>query len=69
MQIQIPWGLILIFISLSFFYYFTQKTRIKREERREKLKESRQKVLDSLLTAKMNQQEKESEDKQLKKCS
>jgi hypothetical protein len=58
MQITIAWGLIAIFISPTTFYYFTQKTRINREDRREKLKESRQKFLDSLLKPKHNETEK-----------
>lgn len=52
MQIKIPWGLIAIFISLSLFYYFKQKRRIKNEERRERINESRQQLMDSLIKSK-----------------
>jgi uncharacterized ion transporter superfamily protein YfcC len=58
-QIQIPWGLIAIFISLSLFYYFNQKNKIKKEERREKLNESRQQLLDSMLKTKSEETNKE----------
>ncbi len=49
MNVPLPGGLIAIFISLSLFYYFNQKTRIRKEGRREKLKEKHQEYLDSLL--------------------
>jgi hypothetical protein len=59
MQIQIPWGLIAIFISLSSFYYFNQKRKIKKEERLEKLNERKQLVLDSLPKSKSVEPNKE----------
>lgn len=49
MKLPIPWILIAVFISLSLFYYFNQKTRIRRDERRDRLKEKHQEYLDSLL--------------------
>ncbi len=49
MNVSIPWGLILVFISLSTFYYFNQKRKIKRNERRKRLLEIRQKFLNSIL--------------------
>ena len=52
MKIPIPWGLILIFISLSLFYYYNQKRKNKKEDRRDKLNESRQDFLNSLLESK-----------------
>ena len=39
----------LIFIALLIFYYFTQKSKIRKEDRREKLKEKHQRYLESLL--------------------
>ena len=45
----IPWGWIAIFVSLALFYYFNQKTRIRREERRDRSKERHKEYLDSLL--------------------
>jgi hypothetical protein len=49
MGVSIPGGLILIFISLSVFWYYNQKAKIRKEERRERLHESRQKLMDSIL--------------------
>jgi hypothetical protein len=49
MQIPIPWGFIAIFISLFTFYYFNKKARLRKQERRERLKEKRQEFLDSVL--------------------
>ncbi len=54
-MIQIPWGLIAIFISLSLFYYFNQKRKIKKEERREILNERRQQLLDFILKTKSSE--------------
>jgi len=62
MSLPIPWGLMAIVISLSLFYYFNQKTRIKKEERREKLKERHQAYLDTLLDSLKNKDAKERED-------
>lgn len=49
MRITLLWGLIAIFISLSLFYYFNQRARMRREERRDRLKEKHQEYIDSLL--------------------
>ncbi len=49
MQVQIPWGLIAIFISLTAFYYFNQKTKLRRKARRDRLIEKRQEYLDALI--------------------
>lgn len=46
---NIPYGLIAIFIALSFFYYVSQKSRIRREERKDRLNAKRQELLDSLV--------------------
>ncbi|GAB2679373.1 hypothetical protein GCM10027036_36770 [Flavihumibacter cheonanensis] len=46
---NIPYGLIAIFIALSFFYYVSQKSRIRREEKQERLNEKRQELLDTLV--------------------
>jgi len=46
---NIPYGLIAIFIALSFFYYVNQKSRIRREERKDRLIAKRQELLDSLV--------------------
>jgi choline-glycine betaine transporter len=45
---NIPWFLILIFIALSFFYYFSQKARIKREQRRLRYEEKQQELVEML---------------------
>lgn len=44
----LPGGLILIFIALSLFYYFSQKTKIKREQRRERFEEKQQELIEML---------------------
>lgn len=49
MQINLPYGLIAIFVSLSLFYYFNQRNRIRREERRERSKEKHQEYLNVLI--------------------
>jgi len=49
MQINSPYLFIAIFISLSLFYYFNQKIRIRKEERRERLKEKHQEYLNVLM--------------------
>lgn len=49
MNITGLWGLMAIFVSLSLFYYFNQKAKINREERRERSKERQQNHLDTLL--------------------
>ena len=49
MQIPIPWGLIAIFISLGTFYYFNRKAQVKRQNRKDKLNETRQAFLDTIL--------------------
>ena len=48
MHLPIPWGLVAIFISLSAFYYFNQKSKIRRQNKREKVNEKRQEILDLL---------------------
>jgi hypothetical protein len=46
---NIPYGLIAIFIALSIFYYVSQKSRLRREERQERFNAKRQELLDSLV--------------------
>lgn len=48
MQITLPGGLILIFIALSFFYYTIQKTRVRKQQRHERLEEKQEELLQSL---------------------
>lgn len=43
------WILVCVFISLSLFYYYNQKAKIRREERRDLRKEKHEEYLDSLL--------------------
>lgn len=49
MQLYTPGGLILLFFSLSCFYYFNQKAHLRREQRRERLQELQNK-LQNILT-------------------
>ena len=49
MQINFPYLFTAIFASLSLFYYFNQKNKIRREERRERLKEKHQEYLSALM--------------------
>ena len=42
----IPWGLIALFIAYYLFYTINKKRTYSKEERREKLKRTRQKYLD-----------------------
>lgn len=60
---QLPFSLIVIFIALSAFYYFTQVTRIRRERKRDRLEERRQQFFDSLAKKRQADEHKE-EDKQ-----
>ena len=48
MEIRIPWMFILIFIALSLFYYFNQKSKIKREQRKNTLEQKKEDLLMSL---------------------
>ena len=48
MNIAIPVGLLLIFLSLATAYYFNAKAKIKRNNRREKLKEMQDELLEVL---------------------
>jgi hypothetical protein len=43
---NIPGGLILIFISLSLFYYFNQKARQRREARKDRLEQKQQELIE-----------------------
>jgi len=52
MRIQIPWGLIAIFVSLSLFYYINRRSTIRRQERRDRLDEKRKEYIDVLLKTK-----------------
>jgi hypothetical protein len=52
MTFRIPWGLILIFIALFLFYYINQKTKIRREERRDRLKQVRDEYLEGMMRSK-----------------
>ena len=49
MRINLPWGFIAIFVSLSLFYYFNQKNKIRKDERRARAKEKHQEYLQSLI--------------------
>ena len=62
MQINFPYLFIALFVSLSLFYYFNQKNRIRREERRERLKEKHQEYLNALMDG-MKDRSLEDEDK------
>lgn len=53
MHITLPYGLILIFIALSFFYYTIQKARIRKQQRRERLEEKQEELLQSLRNKKV----------------
>jgi len=46
--------LLISFIAIAIAYYFMQKDRIKREERRERMREKRQELLERTIRAKMN---------------
>ncbi len=63
MQVNFPWGLILIFISLFLFYYINRVSKNRREDRRDRLHEKRQEFLDSLLK-KQKTEEPQKEEKQ-----
>ena len=52
MNIFLPWGAMLIIISLYLFREYNRVRRAKQEDRRERLNERRQKLLDNLLDAK-----------------
>lgn len=43
------WILVPVFISLSLFYYYNQKSKIKREQKREDRREKHQRYMESLL--------------------
>jgi hypothetical protein len=60
---QLPFSLIVIFIALSAFYYFTQVTRIRRERKRDRLEERRQQFFDALAKKRQADEHKE-QDKQ-----
>lgn len=45
---RLPVILLSVFIALSFFYYFKQKQKIRREERRDRLLEKQQELLEAL---------------------
>ena len=55
MKIPIPWGLIAIFISLGSFYYYNQKTRLKHQDRRDRLKEKRDEYADAFTKSNQNE--------------
>ena len=52
MNIYLPWGAMLIIISLYLFREYNRVRRAKQEDRRERLNERRQELLDNLLAAK-----------------
>ena len=52
MNIYLPWGAILIIISLYLFREYNRVRRAKQEDRRERLNERRQELLDNLHAAK-----------------
>jgi uncharacterized membrane protein len=45
---RIPILLVGVFISLSLFYYFNQKMKIKREQRRDRFEEKQEAILEML---------------------
>ena len=49
---RIPWLLILVFFSIASFYYFNEKRKIKRDQRRESLDEKREELLETLRRSK-----------------
>lgn len=65
MNITGIWGLIAIFISLSLFYYFIQKAKTNREDRRERSKERQQKHLDAVLRSLAEKDQTENEDSEI----
>ena len=46
--------LLISFVAIAFAYYFMQKDRLKREERRERMREKRQELLERTIRSKMN---------------
>jgi hypothetical protein len=52
MNIYLPWGAMLIIISLYLFREYNRVRRAKEEDRRERLNERRQELMDNLLAAK-----------------
>ena len=48
MNVYIPWGLIAIFFAFYFSYSHNRRTRLRREERKEKLDNRNQELLDYL---------------------
>ena len=62
MKANLPWFLIAIFISLSFFYYFNQKNRIRKDERRARAKEKHEEYLQSLISNIKNNEPGKAED-------
>ena len=48
MHIPLPYGLIAIFITFCIFYYTNQKHRIRKEQRRERLEEKQEELLQTL---------------------
>jgi hypothetical protein len=45
---RIPWLLILVFFSIASFYYFNEKRKIRRDQRKERLDEKREELLEAL---------------------
>ena len=60
---RIPWFYISIFVALALFYYVNQRTRNRRDDQRERLKQARQDYLDSLLKEKEKPGEEDSDNK------
>jgi hypothetical protein len=46
--------LLISFVAIAVAYYFIQKERIKKEHRRESMREKRQELLDRTIRSKMN---------------
>jgi len=61
MTIRIPWFYIAIFVALCLFYYVNQKTKIRRDARRDRLREAREEYLNSLLRGKKEKEENQEE--------
>jgi len=56
MLIVFGWMLFAILISLSFFYYFNQKSKKRRDEQKESLKEARNEFIGKLIDSKKEKQ-------------
>ena len=53
------------FVAIAIAYYFMQKERIKKEQRRESMREKRQELLDRTIRSKMNKSPDENNDSEI----